>query len=254
MTTRRPAPDRAVASVSIVGRGRLGTALARALGEAGLDVRGPTRRGESAPGADALLLAVPDGAIAEAAAEHRSSAPFIGHVSGMTGLAEVDVDFGLHPLQTFTGAEGLSAFRGIGCAVAGRSPESLAVAHQLAEALGARAFAVADEDRAAYHSAASLASNFLVTLEGAAERMAVAAGIDGEDARTLLAPLVRRTVENWADRGAAAALTGPVARGDEATVARQRAAVAQHAPELVALFDVLTERTRALAGQREGAS
>ena len=108
---------------------------------------------------------------------------------------------------------------------------------------------VADEDRAAYHAAASIASNFLVTLEGAAERLAASAGVE----RELLAPLVRAAVENWVRLGAAGALTGPVARGDEATVARQREAVEQRAPGLLPLFDAMVDATRELAGQaRDG--
>ena len=62
-------------------------------------------------------------------------------------------------------------------------------------------------------------------------------------------PLVRQTVENVAELGPEAALTGPVARGDESTVAAQRAAVEETAPELLALFDELVRRTRAVAGQ-----
>ena len=89
---------------------------------------------------------------------------------------------------------------------------------------------IADEDRAAYHAAASIASNFLITLEAAAERLLATAGAD----RDLLVPLVRATVENWARLGPERALTGPVARGDEATVARQRAAVAERTPDLLA--------------------
>ena len=80
-------------------------------------------------------------------------------------------------------------------------------------------FELADDRRAAYHAAASIASNFLVTLEAAAERIAAGAGLPPDQARTLLAPLVRSTVENWAELGPERALTGPVARGDEATVA-----------------------------------
>ena len=101
---------------------------------------------------------------------------------------------------------------------------------------------VADEDRAAYHAAASIAANFLVTLEGAAERLAATAGVE----RSQLAPLVRAAVENWARLGAADALTGPIARGDEATVARQRAAIAERAPDLLPVFDALADATRAL--------
>ena len=110
-------------------------------------------------------------------------------------------------------------------------------------------FEIAEDGRAAYHAAASIASNFLVALEAAAERVAGGAGLEPQEARALLAPLVRRTVEQWADVGPERALTGPVARGDEDTVAAQREAVAAAAPELVALFDELVERTRALAAR-----
>jgi predicted short-subunit dehydrogenase-like oxidoreductase (DUF2520 family) len=105
-----------------------------------------------------------------------------------------------------------------------------------------RAIRVAEADRTAYHAAAAIASNFLVTLEGAAERLAATAGVE----RALLAPLVRAAVEDWVARGAAGALTGPVVRGDEETVARQRAAIAERTPDLLPLFDVLVAATRAL--------
>ena len=110
-----------------------------------------------------------------------------------------------------------------------------------------RAVEVAEHDRAAYHAAASIASNFLVTLEAAAERVAAAAGVEREQ----LVPLVRATVENWARLGPERALTGPVARGDELTIARQRAAVEDAAPDLVPLFDELVAATRALAAARD---
>lgn len=237
------------ASVSIVGAGRLGTALAGALGAAGIDVRGPTGRGQPVPRADAVLLCVPDGDIAEATQAAHGSAPLIGHCSGATPIAGLGPGaFGLHPLQTFAGGEGPDRFRGAGCAVAGATPEALAAAVALARALGMRSFEIDDSGRAAYHAAASIASNFLVTLEDAAERVAAGAGLDPADARELLAPLVRSTVENWAARGPERALTGPIARGDQATVDTQREAVAEAAPELLALFDELADRTRALAG------
>ena len=114
----------------------------------------------------------------------------------------------------------------------------------LAHALAMDVVHVSPEDRPAYHAAASIASNFLVTLEAAAERLAASAGVS----RQMLAPLVRATVENWAALGPAQALTGPVARGDEATVARQREAVAERTPELTPLFDSLTAATRDLVG------
>ncbi len=102
---------------------------------------------------------------------------------------------------------------------------------------------VAPEDRVAYHAAACIASNFLLTLEAAAERIGSTAGVT----REMLAPLVRATVENWVELGPERAITGPVARGDEPTVAAQREAVGERAPELLALFDALTAATRELA-------
>src|SRR3954466_4524790 len=211
--------------LAIVGRGRVGTALVRAFAAAGLEVEGPLARGEE-PSADIVLLCVPDAEIDAAAAA--VAARFVGHVSGATPLDAVD--FGLHPLQTVTGPE--TSFAGCGCAIAGSTPEALEVARDLALAAGMEPFEIDDSARPAYHAAASIASNFVVTLEWIAERIASAGGIEPEDAGRMLSPLVRQTVDNWAALGPAQALTGPVARGDELTVARQRKAVADAAPDL----------------------
>ena len=225
--------------LAIVGRGRVGTALARAFAGAGIDVEGPLGRGEQ-PAADVVLLCVPDAEIANAAAA--ADARFVGHVSGATPLDAVD--FGLHPLQTVTGPD--TSFDGCGCAIAGSSPEALELARALALAARMEPFEIDDSARAAYHAAASIASNFLVTLEWMAERVAAAAGIDGADARRMLAPLVRRTVDNWVELGPADALTGPVARGDEVTVQRQRKAIETVAPDLLPAFDALVDATRSV--------
>jgi predicted short-subunit dehydrogenase-like oxidoreductase (DUF2520 family) len=126
--------------------------------------------------------------------------------------------------------------------VAGSTPRALAYARGLADDLGMRAVEIADEDRAAYHAAASIASNFLITLEAAAERML------GHD-RELLVPLVRATVESWASLGAERALTGPIARGDEATVRASATRSQDRAPELLELFDAMAAATRDLAAE-----
>jgi predicted short-subunit dehydrogenase-like oxidoreductase (DUF2520 family) len=235
--------------IAVIGAGRLGSALAPALRAAGLTVDGPLGRGVAPEGATVVLLCVPDAEIPRAAAA-LAPGPLVGHCSGATGLTALGEHegFGLHPLMTLTGAAmgsqpSPSPFAGAGSAVAGTTPRALAVAHALAEALGMRAVAVADHDRHAYHAAASIASNFLVTLQGVAERLAATAGVE----RELLVPLVRAAVENWAALGSERALTGPIVRGDELTVARQRAAVAERAPELLELFDALTDATRILA-------
>lgn len=237
----------ASASVAVIGAGRLGGVLAGALRVAGFAVQGPLRRGEEIPDVDVALLCVPDAEIADAARAARPHARFTGHVSGATPLD--DVDFSLHPLQTFTGAEDAEVFSGIGCAIDGRTDAALAVAADLVRALGARSIRVDDAHRAAYHAAASLASNLVLTVLDAAEQVAEAAGLNPAEARTLLTPLVQQTIANWEDVGGRAALTGPIARGDERTVTRQRDAIADTRPELLGLFDELCKSARVLAGR-----
>ena len=228
-------------SVAIVGRGRLGRALADRLREAGVSVQGPLGRGADGAGADVVLLCVPDGEIALAAARV-APGRLVGHCSGATTLEPLagHEAFSLHPLMTVP--EHGATFAGATAAVAGSTPRALDAARTLAERLGLRPVEVVDADRAAYHAAASIASNFLVTLEGAAEELAATAGVD----RAALVPLVRAAVENWAAAGAERALTGPIARGDEDTVARQRGAVAERTPELLPLWDALAEATGTL--------
>ena len=246
---RHPSLPRDATDVAVVGAGRMGRALSAALSEAGYGVREPLRRGEIPSGADAVLLCVPDAEIPAAAEAVAGSAAFVGHTSGATRLSALEPAhaqaFGLHPLQTVTG--GIARFEGCGCATAGSTPEALELADRIARDLGMLPFEVQDDQRAAYHAAASIASNFLVTLQAEAEALADAAGIEGFDAREMLGPLVRTTVENWIALGPRLALTGPVARGDHATVAAQRAAIAAQRPQLEPLFDCLVERTEALA-------
>jgi predicted short-subunit dehydrogenase-like oxidoreductase (DUF2520 family) len=232
--------------LAIVGRGRVGHALADALGAAGYEVDGPLGRSADGAGSDAVFLCVPDGEIAEAARAIRQG-PLVGHCSGATGLDVLAPHeaFSLHPLMTVT-ADG-ATFAGAGAAIAGITPRALSTAQELAHALGMQPVEIAEPDRATYHAAASIASNFLVTLEAAAERLGATVGLEREQ----LVPLVRATVENWARLGPGRALTGPVARGDEATIKRQREAVAEAAPELIELFDALVDSTRGLAAQRE---
>ena len=239
--------------LGVVGAGRLGNALAAALTRAGHRVDGPVGRGEAPRGCHAILLCVPDAEIPAAALAVAGAAPFVGHTSGATPIAALAParaeSFGLHPLQSFGEGAGPEAFEGAGCAIGGETPAALELARGLAGELGMTPFEIGEDGRAAYHAAASVASNFLVTLQAAAERLAGAAGLEPQEARALLAPLVLRTASEWAEHGPERALTGPVARGDWDTVRAQRAAVEEAAPELLALFDELVERTRELAGR-----
>ncbi|MBK0422275.1 DUF2520 domain-containing protein [Leucobacter sp. CSA2] len=228
----------------------MGRALVPALAAAGHEVLPPAGRGAdgrdpSGAPVDVVLLAVPDAAIADAAALI-CDGPLIGHLSGATPLsvfAGRSGVFSVHPLLSVTGPE--TDFAGSWAAVDSDSPSSASVAAVIVEALGLRPFSVADHDRAAYHAAASIAANFLITLEGAAEDLGRSAGVP----REALLALARGSLENWGRVGAAEALTGPVVRGDADTVARQRAAVAERLHGELALFDALVAATERLAGR-----
>ena len=244
-------------SLALIGRGRLGNALARAGSAVGIElIQGGRDDAVAAAGAaEAALLCVPDAAIPEACATIAEAIPplrHVGHTSGATSLdalagaaARGAETFSLHPLQTVP--DGTTDLTGAPCAVAGLSDAAERFAWNLATALGMRPFAVPEERRAAYHAAASIASNFLVALQESATGLLQRAGVD--DARELLAPLVLRTAANWSERGGEA-LTGPIARGDRATVAAHLDALRETAPELVPLYEALAERTRALAEER----
>jgi predicted short-subunit dehydrogenase-like oxidoreductase (DUF2520 family) len=249
---RDPLPSPLNAPLAIVGRGRVGRSLWRAAERAGLDVRlaGREEAAKACGGAGAALLCVPDDAIGATAERIAADAPpLVGHVSGATTLDALAVapggGFSLHPLQTF--ANGETPVEGTPAAIAGSDAESLGYVRSLAEALGMRPFEVPEESRAAYHAAASIASNLLIALEESAAELLERIGV--ADARELLAPLVLRTAANWAERGGEA-LTGPIARGDRETVERHRAALSQAAPELLAAYDALAERAEAVASQR----
>lgn len=236
------------ARLAVVGRGRLGPALTRALRSAEWPVNGPLGRDFTIEDDhDAVVLCVPDEQLAAASASIPARPGLlVGHCSGATALAGLHgghETFSLHPLMTVprTGA----TFTGATAAVNGSTPRALGLATALADAMGMHTVQVADEDRTAYHAAASVASNLLLVVEDLAERLACSAGLP----RDRLLPLVRATVDNWATTGAARALTGPVARGDAATLARQREAVADRCPEDLDLFDALVSGARRLAAR-----
>ena len=244
--------------LTIVGAGRVGKSLAAAARTAGIEVElaGRDEHAAVAAGAECVLLCVPDDAISAAAEVCAAADPpprRVGHVSGASGLdalaaaARTGSDvFSLHPLQTIP--DGDTDLHGTPCAIAAPSEEGIAFAEDLAGSLGMEPFELDEASRAAYHAAASISSNFLITLEESAARLLERAGV--EDARRLLTPLVLRTAENWSERGGAA-LTGPIARGDEATVTRHMDALARIDADLLETYRVLARRTRDLAAERE---
>lgn len=249
---RRGSPD--LPSLAVIGAGRVGRSIARAAAEASIPATLSGRRNALAAcdEAGAALLCVPDGAIPEACERIADAVPplaFVGHTSGAAGLDALGAAtasgaraFSLHPLQTVP--DGGASLLGAPCAVSGSDAEARRLAATLAERLGMRPFEVPERHRAAYHAAASIASNYLVALEEAAVELLARTGV--ENPRELLAPLVLRTAANWAERGGEA-LTGPIARGDEETVERHLEALAETAPELLDAYRALAERAREVA-------
>ena len=223
-------------SVSIVGAGRVGKTIAARLAE-----RVPTRttgRELDVGEADLVLLCVPDGAISEVATAI-APGPWVAHTSGATGLAALDPHkrrFSLHPLQTFVLERGPEQLDGAWAAITGETDEALAAARGLAGLLGVEPFELDDQDRPVYHSAAAFASSFLVTLHEVAAELIESAGAPAE----ALEPLMRRTIENGFRH------TGPLVRGDWQTVERHREAIRSRRPQLLPLYEALTDATATL--------
>jgi predicted short-subunit dehydrogenase-like oxidoreductase (DUF2520 family) len=218
-----------VESVNVIGRGRVGSAVATRLEERGIRL---VERD-----AELTLLCVPDTAIRDVAGGLSPGHGWIGHVSGATPLSALDPHerrFALHPLQTFTRGRGPEQLDGAWAAVTTETVEARAVAFELARVLGLRPFELPDEARPVYHAGAAIASNYLVSLHRVASELFAAAGAPPE----ALEPLMQRTIENGFE------LTGPIERGDWETVEAHRAAIRSVRPDLEPLYDVLAEATK----------
>jgi predicted short-subunit dehydrogenase-like oxidoreductase (DUF2520 family) len=216
-------------TINVIGRGRVGSAIAGRLEERGVALRDDD--------AELTLLCVPDAAIRDVAGSLSPGPGWVAHVSGGTPLAALDPHtrrFGLHPLQTFTRARGPEQLDGAFAAVTADSEEAQERGFALAQLLGLEPFELADEARPLYHAGAAIASNYLVTLHKVAADLFHAAGVPTE----ALVPLMQRTIENGFE------LTGPIERGDWETVAAHREAIRAARPDLEPLYDVLAEATR----------
>jgi predicted short-subunit dehydrogenase-like oxidoreductase (DUF2520 family) len=216
-----------IESVNVIGRGRVGSAVAARLVERGVQLR--------EDGAQLVLLCVPDSAISDVA-RGQTPGPWVGHTSGATALSALaphERRFGLHPLQSFNRSGAPEQLDGAYAAVTAETDEARTVANALAEALGVRPFALADADRALYHAGAAIASNYVVTLYRAATDVFTEVGAPPEG----LEPLMRRVIDNGFE------LTGPIARGEWETVDRHLAAIRERKPALESLYRVLAEAT-----------
>jgi len=263
--------------VAVVGAGRVGTALAVLLGRAGHRVVGASggraskarverhlpgvpfvSARQAAAAAEVVMLGVPDDAVASvchdlagggAVREGRAvlhlsgSVPLVALGPARTAGAAV---LALHPLQTVPDVEaGIERLPGSHVAVTAWDERGYALGERLSRDAGTRPFRLDEERKPLYHAAAVFCSNYLVVVEGMAERLFRIAGL--EDPVPMFGPLVEATLANVLRLGPSAALTGPVARGDAGTVRRNLEAISSFAPEALPLYVALAEAALDLA-------
>lgn len=196
-------------------------------------------------------------------AERTAQAWAVVHTSGATSVTVLDpcaaagaATLSLHPLQTFSDpVRGANLLHGAVMAVTpgpdeSRAAEALALGERLARTVGGRPFLLPEEHRSLYHAAATVASNYLVTLEDAAERLFQLSGMPRETTLSSFLPLVRGAVDNIEAQGTVGALTGPLSRGDRDTIAAHLSALQRSAPDLVELYRVLGDATLEIVRRR----
>jgi predicted short-subunit dehydrogenase-like oxidoreductase (DUF2520 family) len=251
--------------VAIIGAGRMGRGLALALTQAGLDATllSRTRRPEDTRRAALVLIATPDDAIGGVAAELASEQAVSGaqvvlHLSGLLDrlaldpLAHTGAALGsFHPLQSIADpATAAERLRGAFAALEG-DRDAVEAGERLAAALGMRVVHLAAGAKPAYHAGAVIASNYTVVLAAVAERLARRSGASPAEAAALYLPLMQGTVANLS-QGPAAALTGPVRRGDAATVRIHLAALAPEERQLYRVLGLVALQLARQAGLAEG--
>ncbi|MGH9700201.1 MAG: Rossmann-like and DUF2520 domain-containing protein [Candidatus Acidiferrales bacterium] len=271
-------------TLSIVGAGRVGRALGKRLATLGWRVgavvtrsartaRAAVRamgtgepRGKLTPEvweADTVLLAVPDGRIAEIAralakiggADCR--AKIVLHTSGaldrevLAPLARLGALTGsLHPMQTF-GARGIPRLKGVIFAIEG-DPRAQSAARKIARALGGIPVEINGARKPAYHAAGALVAGHALGLVEGAAQVLIHCGFTRRRALATLLPLMRQTLDNYERHGARAAWTGPIQRGDFATVARHRGALSSEPAELRAAYDALALLSARVLSRKHG--
>jgi predicted short-subunit dehydrogenase-like oxidoreductase (DUF2520 family) len=271
-------------TLNIVGAGHVGRALgrlfsargvfavqdvltrARASAQAAVEFIGAGRAADDIAAlrpARVWMLAVQDDRIADVARQLAASCDVQGavvfHCSGAKASAELAAlraagafVASVHPVRSFADPRQVAeAFDGTFCGVEGDT-EALALLNPAFAAIGARTVAIDAAAKTVYHAASVFASNYLVTVLDAALRAYQAAGIPEDVARALARPLAAETLANVFRIGPETALSGPIARGDAATVARQQAAVDAWHPPTGALYEALAAATWDLARRRDG--
>jgi predicted short-subunit dehydrogenase-like oxidoreductase (DUF2520 family) len=266
--------------LAIIGCGKVGTAMGKLLGRAGYPISGVvTSRLETArkaademgadtysdrswdvsPGGEVVFITTPDDLIASTCrkiAERRGfhKNAVVIHCSGALSSRILDpakscgaLVATLHPLQSFASVEqALGLVPGSFCTIEG-DQEALPVVREIVADIGGVPLEITAERKTLYHAAAVAASNYFVAVMGLAVELNKAAGLPDELACDALLPLVRGTLSNISVQGIPDALTGPIARGDVATVSAHIEAIRRVMPEFLSLYRCLGLYTVELA-------
>ncbi len=271
--------------ISIIGCGRVGTCLAVFLARAGYELAGLAgipqhtahdavrladrglvyeNMADAVRKGDVIFLTTPDGTIEKVCSELAGEVGDMGaktvyHCSGalpssiLAAAADKGASTGsIHPLQSFAPFKKgqASPFKGVNFCMEG-DRAAVETGGKIIEALGGSFFSIPTNAKVLYHAAAVVASNYLVTLQYAAMELLAPAGLSEERAFEILEPLIQGTLTNIKSRGAVAALTGPVVRGDAPTVARHMEDIKKLKPEFSEFYKIMGAYTLNLA-RRQG--
>jgi predicted short-subunit dehydrogenase-like oxidoreductase (DUF2520 family) len=220
-------------NLAIIGRGKLGSALEKALITAGHVVL------DDPVTSELIILCVPDDAIAQVSQAYQGHP--MAHTSGSnasTILAGNGLKASMHPIQTVRSGAEANVFHGIHVSLEGH-PELTPLIAQLVTDVGAIPLPVTSEQKKAIHLAAVMVSNFTIALHMMADEVLKSSGIDTPSTE-MFKPLLDRTIANLREVGPAEARTGPAVRGDLETI-RAHLAVLHGYPSAEAAYKVLSE-------------
>ncbi len=268
--------------IGFIGAGRVGTSFGRYLAANNFDVVGYFSRSRSSAekaaffvegccfeslqllleAADIVIVTTPDDAIGDISKEISSLQLKKGQIYlHMSGALSSDVFSGLrhkgcyaaslHPLQAFADIErSLEDLKNTVFTLEGDS-SAVDILEDILNICGNRVMLITADGKALYHSAACAASNYLVTLLTISRRLMEAAGLEGGMATEALMPLIHGSIANFKALGGEEAITGPIARGDVNTIAKQLAAIHKYCPELEDIYSALGKETLKLAASKK---
>jgi predicted short-subunit dehydrogenase-like oxidoreductase (DUF2520 family) len=268
-------------ALAIIGAGRVGQALGRRLHELGWRVGVVTTRSTSTARAavraigagrptdrltrlvlssDVVLIATGDSVIREVAAElarlggNEWPGKVVLHTSGaldssvLAPLSRAGAATGsIHPMQTFSGQSAPDLSRCV-FGIEGSGP-ALRVARRMIRQMGGIAVRLSGENKAGYHAAGSLACSHVLTLVEAATRLLMAQGFSRRQASRALLPMTRQMLDNFERLGPRAAWTGPMARGDYATVERHAGALTAFPKEYLLAYAAVSRLSAVLLSE-----